>query len=166
MTDEQARFVESMGSFMSSVSGWSPMAGRMWGWLLICEPHEQTAAELAHALRASRGAISGAARALEAAGLVRRTTRRGDRREYFAVPPGAVHALIAGAGAPLRRFREITAEGLGLLDDRPPEVRARLQGVHDAYAFFEREWPALLERFVASTAAPEPLTGRESKGAA
>ena len=33
----------------------TPMAGRMWGWLLICEPPEQTAADLAEALQASRG---------------------------------------------------------------------------------------------------------------
>ena len=46
----------------------TPMAGRMWGWLLICEPPEQTAAEIAEALQASRGAISGTARILTTAG--------------------------------------------------------------------------------------------------
>ena len=59
------------------------MSGRMLAWLLICDPAEQTAADLAHDLQASRGAISGAARALETAGFIRRGRRRGDRREYF-----------------------------------------------------------------------------------
>ena len=34
------------------------------------------------------------------------------------------------------------------LPDRPPELRARLQELHDAYAFFEREYPAMIERFL------------------
>ena len=63
------------------------MAGRMWGWLLICDPPEQTAADLAEALQASRGSISGTARILSRAGMIRRTTRRGDRREYFSARP-------------------------------------------------------------------------------
>ena len=92
MNERQAAFVEEMGQYLSSV-GMTPMAGRMLAWLLICDPAEQTAAELAEMLRASRGAISGAARALETAGFVRRSRRRGDRREYFSVPPGAIRAI-------------------------------------------------------------------------
>ena len=61
MTDGESRFVEEMGQMLASY-GMTPMAGRMWGWLLICEPAEQTASEIADALHASRGAISGAVR--------------------------------------------------------------------------------------------------------
>lgn len=61
MTPDQSHFVEEMGQYLASY-GMTPMAGRMWGWLLICEPPEQTAAEIAEALQASRGAISGTAR--------------------------------------------------------------------------------------------------------
>ena len=76
MTDGESRFVEEMGQVLASY-GMTPMAGRMWGWLMICEPAEQTAAEIAEALHASRGAISGTARLLANAGLIRRSTRRG-----------------------------------------------------------------------------------------
>jgi DNA-binding transcriptional regulator GbsR (MarR family) len=147
VTEQEAAFVEAMGQFLGS-SGMTPMAGRMWGWLLICEPPEQSAADLAEALKASRGSISGTARLLATAGMIRRTTRRGDRREYFSVPPHALESLIAGAGDAYRRFRELTEEGLALVADRPPESRARLQEVHDVYAFYEREHPAALERFL------------------
>ena len=46
MTHDEAAFVEEMGQYLASY-GMTPMAGRMWGWLLICEPPEQTAAEIA-----------------------------------------------------------------------------------------------------------------------
>ena len=45
-----------MGRFLAGL-GMTPMAGRMWGYLLICEPPEQTAAQIAEALQASRGSV-------------------------------------------------------------------------------------------------------------
>ena len=95
MTPGEAIFVEEMGQFLGS-SGMTPMAGRMWAWLLICDPPEQTASDLATELHASRGAISGTARLLESAGMIRRGRRRGDRHEYFLAPAGALEALLAG----------------------------------------------------------------------
>jgi hypothetical protein len=152
---DEAAFVEEMGQFLGS-SGMTPMAGRMWAWLLICDPPEQTASDLAAELHASRGAISGTARLLATAGMIRRTRRRGDRREYFTAPPGALIALLGGAGASFRRFREITADGLEILGHRSPEARVRLQEIHDAYAFFEREYPALIERYLQERTRPGP----------
>lgn len=146
MTDDEALFVEAMGQFLGS-SGMTPMSGRMWGWLLICDPPEQSAADLALELKASRGSISGTARLLTTAGLIHRTTRRGDRREYFSVPAGGFEALFDTAMAAYARFNRLTARGLALMSDRPSAARARLQEVHDVYAFLEREFPTLIERF-------------------
>src|SRR6185295_5099666 len=90
---------------------------------------------------------SGTARLLTTAGLIQRTTRRGDRREYFSVPAGGFEALFETAMAAYARFNRITAHGLSLMTDRPSAARERLQEVHDIYAFLEREFPALLERY-------------------
>src|SRR3954471_1251612 len=97
MTDGESRFVEEMGQMLASY-GMTPMSGRMWGWLLICEPPEQTAAEIADALDASRGATRGTARLLATAGRIRRTTRRGDRRESFSAPPETLESFLDSAG--------------------------------------------------------------------
>lgn len=160
MTDGEAAFVEAMGQFLGS-SGMTPMAGRMWGWLLICQPPEQNAEELAEELKASRGSISGTARLLATAGLIQRMTRRGDRREYFSTPPGGFATLIETAGAAYGRFRRLTEQGLAELAASPPEARARLQEVHDVFAFFESEYPGLLARFHHERAkqTPSPKAG-------
>ncbi|HET8784178.1 MAG TPA: MarR family transcriptional regulator [Candidatus Limnocylindrales bacterium] len=147
MTDDESRFVEEMGQMLASY-GMTPMAGRMWGWLLICEPPEQTAAEIADALHASRGAISGTARLLATSGMIRRTTRRGDRREYFSAPPETFEAFLTSAGRIYRQFREMAERGLEAIADRPPESRARLQEFRDVFAFIEREVPAVIDRFL------------------
>jgi DNA-binding transcriptional regulator GbsR (MarR family) len=152
MTPGESQFVEEMGQFLGSL-GMTPMSGRMWGWLLICEPAEQTAADIAEALQASRGAISGTARILATAGLVRRTTRPGDRREYFSAPAEALDSMLASAGALYRQMREIAERGLAATADRPPEARARLQEFHDVMSFVELEVPRLIRAFLADRAA-------------
>src|SRR4051794_30289803 len=115
MTDREAEFVEAMGSYLASF-GMTPMAGRMWGWLLICEPVEQTAGDLAEALHASRGAISGTARILASAGMIRRSRRRGDRREFFSSPPDAFESLLASSRQVYGQLRRILDDGLAAID--------------------------------------------------
>jgi DNA-binding transcriptional ArsR family regulator len=156
MTPGESTFVEEMGHFLGT-SGMTPMSGRMWAWLLICDPPEQTASDLATELHASRGAISGTARLLESAGMIRRGRRRGDRSEYFSAPAGALEALLTDAGSMYGRFRAITEVGLAVLADRPPAVSARLREVHAAFTFFEREYPALIARYLRERAAVEPV---------
>ena len=148
MTSGESQFVEEMGQFLASL-GMTPMAGRMWGWLLICEPEEQTAAQVAEALQASRGAISGTARLLGNAGLVRRSTRRGDRKEYFSAPPEALDSMLGSAASIYRQMRSIAERGLVATADRPIQARARLQEFRDVMAFVEVEVPLVVSRFLA-----------------
>ena len=147
MTEDEAAFVEAMGQYLGGY-GMTPMAGRLWAWLLICDPPAQSAGDLALALKASRGAISGAAASLASAGMIRRVRRRGDRREYFSAPSGTFDALLHSAGAAYGRLLAITSDGLGAVDGRPGG-RERLQEVHDAVAFVARELPALIDRYLA-----------------
>jgi hypothetical protein len=51
----------------------------------------------------------------------------------------------ADAGRPGRRSR-LAGRGLELLAEAPVARRERLQGMHDLYAWLEREMPALWER--------------------
>jgi DNA-binding transcriptional regulator GbsR (MarR family) len=148
-TDAQSRFVERMG-VLGTQDGIPRMAGRLWGWLLICEPPEQTAGQLAEALDASRGSISASARLLTTIGLVHRSTRRGDRREYFSIPPGSIAALMRSEQRRMSPWVALSNEGLELVRDQPPEQRERMQEFHDLYAFFEREMPAITDNFLAA----------------
>jgi hypothetical protein len=147
VNDAESAFVEEMGQALAAY-GMTPMSGRMWGWLLICDPPIQTAAQLAEALHASRGSISGTARILASAGLIKRSKRRGDRREYFSAPPEVFERFLLNAGSAYRQFRLIAARGLEAIADRPAADRARLQEFHDVFAFVEQEVPIIMERYV------------------
>jgi hypothetical protein len=148
MNDRQAGFVEEMGTYLSSV-GMTPMSGRLLAWLLICDPLEQTATDLAHELHASRGAISGAIRQLETAGFIRRTRRRGDRREYVTMPPGAIRSLVGSAGSIYEGLAVIAARGVGVVQDLPPPARERIHEFHDFVAFIQATLPRLMAEYLA-----------------
>jgi DNA-binding Lrp family transcriptional regulator len=145
LTPEQSAFIEEMGQFLGGY-GMTPMAGRMWAWLLLCEPPEQTAAEIAEALGASRGSISGTARILVQAGFIRRTKKRGDRREFFSSPPDALDSMLLNAGAIYGQLQTIAKHGLVAAGDAPGP-KARMQEFHDVITFILTELPRLIERF-------------------
>ena len=155
MTEQESELVERMAQLLAE-AGMPRVAGRIWAYLLICEPPQQSAAELAEALHASRGAISGAVRILATAGLIRRTRRPGERREVFLVPPGSIIGTLNARLPVTTMWRQTADDGLELLRDRTPEQRARLQEVRDVYAFMETELPSMLERFVARRKEPTP----------
>ena len=147
MTPGESAFVEEMGQFLASL-GMTPMAGRMWGWLLICEEPEQTAGDIAEALHASRGSISGTARLLATSGLIRRATKGGDRREYFSAPPEGLDLLLGNAAGIYRQMRGIAERGLAAIASRPPASKARLQEFHDVMEFVEREVPRVIAQYL------------------
>ncbi len=68
--DEEITYADHMGRFYARRYAFPPMVGRVLGYLLVCEPRDQTIAELSEALLASRSAITGALSVLE-------RTRRG-----------------------------------------------------------------------------------------
>jgi hypothetical protein len=165
VTPGESRFVEEMGQFLGSL-GMTPMAGRMWGWLLICEPAEQTAGEIATALHASRGAISGTARLLATSGLIRRATKAGDRREYFSAPPEGLDLLLGSAAGIYRQMRTIAERGLEAIADRPMPSRARLLEFRDVMAFVEQEVPRVIGKFLAARKDKATTSRKGKKGSA
>ena len=80
-TDEEITFADHLGRFYHRRYGFPPMVGRVLGYLLVCDPQEQTIAELSEALLASRTAITGALGVLERLDAIRRTRAAGERMD-------------------------------------------------------------------------------------
>jgi DNA-binding transcriptional regulator GbsR (MarR family) len=147
----ERQFAEEVGRVFEQL-GVSRMAGRILGWLLICDPPRQSSADLGTALGASKGAISTATRLLESYGLARRVAVPGQRGDFFEMTPDAfnrAHDQVSKA----RIFRELMERGLAVLDDQDSPRAERLRETRDLYAFLERELPGLMERFRAEYAA-------------
>jgi DNA-binding transcriptional regulator GbsR (MarR family) len=143
---QERHLVEDVGLFFEEM-GHPRMAGRILGWLLICEPAHQSMDQLAQVLQASKGSLSTMTRLLIQSGLIERVALPGERRDYFRLKPGAWPQLIKVQMQAMTGLHEMVERGLVLLQDRGPEVQQRLQEAHDLYAFLERELPALLVRW-------------------
>ena len=143
---EERHFVEDVGLYFEQM-GYPRMAGRILGWLLICDPPIQSAGELAEVLQASKGSLSSMTRLLIQVGLIERAGLPGQRRDYFRIRPGAWPQLIKVQMQSMTGLHQMVERGLTMLQDRAPALQERLREAHDLYAFLERELPALLQRW-------------------
>jgi len=142
---EELRFVEEVALGFER-QGLFRMAGRVIGWLLICDPPEQTFNQLVEVLGASKGSISSAMKLLTPSGWVERTSHPGDRKTYYRFRPGSMLEAIRAQSQQYGEFKKIIEGGLDLFPHKP-ERRERLEAVRDLYAWLEIEMPALLKRW-------------------
>lgn len=132
---------------MFELVGLPRMSGRIFGWLLISDPPQQSASELAEVLQASKGSLSTMTRLLIQIGLIERISLPGERRDYFQIKPHAWTQMTKQRMAQITAFRQLAERGLELLADSPPRLSDRLQEMRDIHAFLERELPLLDERW-------------------
>ena len=139
LAEEFGIFFEKMGS--------PRVAGRIWGWLLTCRPSHQSAAEIAEGVNASRGSVSMMTRLLIQLGLIERVGIPGQRSGFYRVRAGGFAEMVRAEMRFTTDLRMTIERGLKSLEGEPPEVRRHLQECRDCCAFFERELPALIERW-------------------
>jgi predicted transcriptional regulator len=165
LDEERSRYVEEFGLLFGQF-GLSRMFGRVLGVLMISDPPERSAEELAEELGASRGSISQTTRSLIQMGLVQRWARPGERRDYFRIKPGAWYEIMRREMESLGDFRETAERGLGLLDSNDPDARRSLEEMRDFYAYWENEMPAVLERWEKESRRrdPKPLDSKFRQG--
>lgn len=122
------------------------MAGRIFGWLLVCDPPAQSMEELAAAVQGSKASMSTMTRLLVQAGLVEKARHPGARRDVFRIRLGQWRRLWHSRMQLLQETTALTALGVELLAGRPPAARARVEELHYQYQFMGEHLPALLEQ--------------------
>jgi DNA-binding Lrp family transcriptional regulator len=161
-TDAEITFADHTGRLYARRYGMAPMVGRLLGYLAICDPREQSIAELAEALLASRSAIAGAVNALDTLGLIRRFRAAGERMDRVRIDMTGPRSM----GFDVTEYREqadLAREGLALVADAPLERRAILLE-WAAFADFlverlpvlEKEWKTHREALRAAGELPDP----------
>src|SRR5450432_2462619 len=91
---EIQNWVERVAATFAQHFGLPPITGRILGWLLICDPAEQSAGEIADAIGASRASLTTSMRLLTAGEFVRRRHRPGERTTYFQIDDDAWEKVI------------------------------------------------------------------------
>lgn len=140
--------VDEFGTLMAD-SGMPRTSGRVMGWLLVCNPPEQTTSQLVEALHASKASISQATQLLAGVGLITKKHRRGSRELVYEMTSGVWERGFESKRGLLDDFRNLAEEGLSLVGETPEE-RDRLLEVRDMYAFATDEYGKMLEKWKAT----------------
>ena len=99
--------------------GLPPAQAQVFGWLLVCEPAQQSAGELQRALGLSPASVSAATSGLVAAGIATRISRPADRHCYYALHPDGGRRLLVRRLQALSELRQATDDALAAGGGRP-----------------------------------------------
>jgi DNA-binding transcriptional regulator GbsR (MarR family) len=139
--EAQSEFVERVGRWWETVGTRS--AGRVLGWLMICDPPHRSAAGLADELHLSAGSVSTQTSTLERIGFVERITFPGDRASYYQLKPNVWFDLMMTERARLQEMRDLASAAFDLVPGERPDRVTDLDRVAE---FFMNEWPGLMKR--------------------
>src|SRR5690349_18077729 len=124
-TDAEITFADHMGRFYARRYGFSPIVGRLIGYLIVCDPPNPSIGELADALLASRSAIAGAVKVLEAIQLIQRSRSAGERMDRVQIDLNSPQAMGMDSSE-YEELRDLAQEGLEVVRDAPIRRQAVL----------------------------------------
>lgn len=125
-------FIEKMGLFFEA-DGAPRISGRILG-LLLLTPGDCSLDDLADALQVSKASVSTNSRLLESWGIVERTSRPGDRRDYYRIADDAQGRMLERRLERMRLMRELIEEGARTVVSDDPVVAGRLESLNTFHA--------------------------------
>ncbi len=158
VTDSESRFVERSG-LIAEREGFSRIAGRIFG-LLLLSPVELSLEEIADRLSVSRASVSTEARRLQDHGIVERTSRPGDRKDYYHIAPNHYLRSLEQRFQTLQEMVALLSDGQRM-EHLPAETVERLGRCSTAFTEIMHLVSETLARWRASdgdVAAPASLT--------
>lgn len=135
--DRLLDWVERVATFFAERYALPPITGRILGWLMVCDPAEQSAGEIAAAIGASRASLTTTMRFLTASELVRRRSRPGKRTTYYQIDDDAWEKVIRQRIASMAAFCRITEDAIRLLGPANPRA-GRVKAAHDIFLWMEQ----------------------------
>lgn len=122
------------------------ITGRIIGWLMVCDPPEQSAQQIGQAIGASKASLSTNMRVLTQSGFVRTVTRPGDRVTYYRIDDDAWFRITQRRLRELSDFSQVAARGVRLLGEDSPRS-ARVRDAHALFDWLDRSLTPLLDEW-------------------
>jgi DNA-binding transcriptional regulator GbsR (MarR family) len=147
MSPEEAEFVDRLGLFMQMLGGPRTM-GRVYGWLLICDPPQQSLTQLAETLSVRKASVSTVARQLQEGGMIERLPSS-TRQHLYRVTPGGFASVLNTQLSRMKLGIDAADFGLSLLGKARPEQRERLEDLRDFCEFSAQDYrDELMQRWI------------------
>lgn len=135
--DEVLEWVERIARYCSEQDGVPLIAGRILGWLTIAVPAEQSPAQIAEAIGASRASLTTNLRLLVSVGFLSQRTRPGERTVYYRVDDDAWGRVVRRQIASLTSLGRILDDGLDLVAGSA-EQTARIRVAHEVFTWLDK----------------------------
>jgi biotin operon repressor len=124
----------------TEMSGGQRISGMLIGYLLICEPEQQSITEISTALNVSKASVSTVLRQLQQARAVERVPVLESRQHFYRLTGGGNWMeMLRGRLRFLEAGRQLTTAGMALVADDPSR-RERMQDFADFLTFLVQEF--------------------------
>jgi DNA-binding transcriptional regulator GbsR (MarR family) len=138
MLPDEAEFVDRVGLFMEMLGATRTM-GRVYGWLLICDPPQQSLSELTKVLSVSKASVSTVARQLQDSGMIERLPSP-TRQHHYRVTPGGFSSVLDTQLSLMKPGIDVADFGLSVLKKDRAEQRERLEDFRDFCEFSAQDY--------------------------
>ena len=140
-------FVGEMGLTFEA-DGFTRIGGRLFGHLLLAD-RPLSLDELADALKVSKASISTDSRRLLEKGVVHRSAKPGDRRDYLQIAPDFFSSIMQHRVERWKKLNALVGELKHRSPSPAPAVRARLRYMEDVYDYISGRVDEALESWQA-----------------
>lgn len=145
--EEEDLFIEKFSQLFQAYTMFPPVAGRIFGYLLICDPPYKTASQLVERLSIAKSTVSTIMRPMIQVGFMEEFTLPGERSRMYRIRETGWEELFLKKISGLSEIRMLLEDGRKILKGKPHTLSKRIDEMHSMYAFFEREIPPLVEHW-------------------
>jgi len=142
MDSEKLQHIEDT-ALLFEQSGMTRMAGRIFGYLLICDRDAVSFDQIRHVLQASKGSISTNLKQLQQTGLIEQTTYPGDRKTYYRASRVQIGDITASRLNLMEKFAELFSKAREL-KSRDDDVSEWLRETAVFYKWMEQKMEEMM----------------------
>lgn len=143
--DRRWRIMNERLTRMLEEVGFPHTVARLYTALTLAEGEGLSTGELVDELDVSKASVSNATQFLVGTELVERYRVRGSREAHYRILKGVWGTILAKKFAAVGYIRQTVEEAMSL--DPGEEAQERLEEMHDVYAFFEKEFEEVQNRW-------------------
>jgi DNA-binding transcriptional regulator GbsR (MarR family) len=150
MDTDKLNFIEESGLVLKKL-GMTRMAGRVFGYLMICDEDQVSFDDIRKALDASKGSISATTKQLVFSKLVEQVSIPGDRKTYFRISRKKAGGMLKERLKLFTMFSELLSKGLSI-KQKDDEVSDWLLEVSTFYSWVGDEFDQIINKWEAHKA--------------
>ncbi|MFH5832896.1 GbsR/MarR family transcriptional regulator [Halalkalibaculum sp. DA3122] len=143
INEEKLKFTENF-SLIFEENGHPRIAGQIIGWLIICEPPEQSFSDLVENLQVSKASVSNMTRLLLQVGFIEKVRKPGERQVYFRLVDDAWRQVMENHLEFVFSLRDLASEYLENADHKEID---RLHEMYEYHKFIAQKMPQVIEDF-------------------